>query len=179
MPGDTLVNYLEIKNSNKNSVKYFLRFATEELNAKNIELLSFIDLTITNQEGKVIYTGKLLNQDKIMLGKYSLNEGDKLEFKVSVPNDLDNEYVNLNPKLSLIFTADYKVNKENQQNKEEKHIINPITGDSIDWSITVFLLSSIGLIVVILVKYFERRNIDRINENNFNLNIPNSGKKGG
>lgn len=181
MPGDTFTNYLEIKNLNKKSVKYFLRFATEELNAKNIELLSFIDLTITNQEGKVIYTGKLLTQDKILLGKYSLNEGDKLEFKVSVPNDLDNEYVNLNPKLSLIFTADYKGYKENKENKEkqqEKHIKNPITGDSIDWDITIFLLSSIGLIVVILVEYFERRNIDSINEKNINLNIPNSGKKG-
>lgn len=170
MPGDIFVNYLEIRNSNKKSVKYFLRFATDELNAKNIELLSLIDLTITNQEGKVIYTGKLLNQDKILLGKYSLNEGDKLEFRVSVPNDLGNEYVNLNPKLSLIFTADYN---EKQQNKE-----NPKTGDSIDWAITIFLLSSIGLIVVILVEYFERRNIDSINENNFNLNIPDSGRKG-
>ncbi len=170
MPGDTVVNYLEIKNSNKKSVKYFLKLGTEDTsNAKNIELLSFIDLTITNQEGNVIYTGKLLNQDKILLGKYSLNEGDKFEFKVSVPNDLDNEYVNLNPKLSLIFTADYE---------EEKNIKNPMTGDSIDLTITIFLLSSIGLIVVILVEHFGRRNIDSINKNNFNLNIPNNGKKG-
>ena len=175
MPGDTFVNYLKIKNSNKKSVKYFLNLQAEDTsNAKNIELLSFIDLTITNQEGKEIYAGKLLNQDKILLGKYSLEEGDKLAFKVSVPNDLDNRYVNLNPKLSLVFTADYEKEKQD----EEKHIKNPITGDSIDWAITIFLLSSIGLIVVILVDYFERRNIDSINEKNFNLNIPNNGKKG-
>lgn len=172
MPGDSFTNSLEIKNSNKNSVKYFLRFTTDGLIDKDIELLSKMNLTILNQAGQVLYNGKLLQTDNILLGEYKLNQTDKLTFNVSVPMDLGNEYILLNPKASLVFSAEYK----------EKDIIkrkskNPETGDTIDWAITIFLISSIGFVTVLLLDFNERRNIDSIDLKNNNI-YPINGEKG-
>ena len=172
MPGDSFTNSLEIKNLNKNSVKYFFRFITDGLIDKDIQLLSKMNLTILNQAGQVLYNGKLLQTDNILLGEYKLNQTDKLTFNVSVPKDLGNEYILLNPKASLVFSAEYK----------EKDIIkrkskNPETGDTIDWAITIFLISSIGFVIVLLLDFNERRNIDSIDLKINNIN-PVNGEKG-
>ena len=174
MPGDSFTNSLEIRNLRKNEVKYFLRFTTAGLIDKDIELLGKMNLTILNQEGKVLYSGKFLEQDRILLGEYKLNQTDKLTFNVSVPADLGNDYILLNPRATLIFSAEYK---EKDIIKRNDKIENPGTGDKIDWAITIFLISSIGMVIVRLLEFRERENIDSINLKNNNIN-PVNGEKG-
>ena len=170
MPGDVITANVQITNINKNKAKYFLRFSTDDKNQKDIELLNKINLTITNQFGQVLYNGKILKQENILLGEYTLNQSDKLNFKVSIPIDLDNEYIDLNPKVSVVFSADYK-EKDIIKNKESK--VNPNTGDKIDWAITIFFISAVGLIIVILLELREINSIDSIN-----IIYPKNGEKG-
>ena len=159
MPGDSFTNSLEIKNLNKNDAKYFLRFTADGLADKDIELLGKMNLTILNQPGQVLYEGKFLEQNKIFLGEFKYNQTDKLIFNVSVPSDLGNEYILLNPRATLVFSAEYK---EKDIIKRKDKNTNPGTGDTIDWAITIFLISSIGLVIVRLLDFNERKNIDSI-----------------
>ena len=174
MPGDSFTNSLEIRNLSKNEAKYFLRFTTAGLIDKDIELLGKMNLTILNQEGKVLYSGKFLEQDRILLGEYKLNQADKLTFNVSVPEDLGNDYILLNPRATLIFSAEYT---EKDIIKKKDKIDNPGTGDTIDWAITIFLISSIGMVIVRLLEFRERENVDSIDVKNNNIN-PVNGEKG-
>ena len=173
MPGDVITTNIEIKNLNKKIAKYFLRFDTDDEYQKDIELLNKIHLTITNKLGQVLYNGKILKQENILLGEYSLNQSENLSLKVSIPADLSNEYIDLNPKVSIIFSADYKEKDIIKKKDTEDTTVNPKTGDQIDWAITIFIISAVGLIIVILLELREIRNIDSIN------NIyPTNGEKG-
>lgn len=159
MPGDVHTNSIDIRNNNKESAKYYLRFDTNEKNNNEHELLNKIKLIITNQKGQVIYNGNLRNKEKILLGEYASNESDKLDFKISIPAELGNEYVNLNPEITLIFSSDNNKKETSEDNK--KTTVNPKTGDSIDVAITMFLFSSIGLIIVMILGYIEKRKEER------------------
>ena len=149
VPGDSFTDSIKIKNTNKEKTKYYLKFNTDRNDIKEINLLSQIQLIITKKNGQVVYNGKLLSEDKILLGEYKLGEIDELYFKVSVPEELDNQFENLNPRLLLVFSAEYDT-KENADR-------NPQTGDSIDVAITIFFISAIGLVIVMLLAYKEKK----------------------
>ena len=70
-------------------------------------------------------------------------------FKVLVPEELDNQFENLNPKLFFVFSAEY----DTEENTDK----NPQTGDSIDVAITIFFISAIGLVIVMLLAYKEKK----------------------
>ena len=149
VPGDSFTDSIKIKNTNKKKTKYYMEFNTDKNDIKEINLLSQIQLIITKTDGQVVYDGKLLSEDKILLGEYKSGEVDELYFKVSVPEELDNQFENLNPRLLLVFSAEYDT-KENTYK-------NPQTGDSIDVAITIFFISAIGLVVVMLLAYKEKK----------------------
>ena len=152
-PGDTYEDSIEIKNTNKDKAKYFMQFDFGTSGSKEIELLKQLDLVITNESGDVLYSGKFYNTDLMLIGEFAKGKGDKLNFKISVPIELGNEYANLNPKIIINFTSEYE-NKE----KQEGH--NVKTGDPIDLVTTIFLLSSIGLIIVMILYRRENKKID-------------------
>ncbi len=154
MPGDIHTDNIEIKNNDKNTEKYYLRFDTKTKNANEMELLNKVNLIIMNKNGETVYNGNLLHKDKILLGEYASNESDKLEFRLSIPAELGNDYVKLNPELNLIFSAE---NNDNISSDTTKQTVNPKTGDSIDLAITMFFVSSIGLIIVMIIGYVEKR----------------------
>ena len=149
VPGDNFTDSIKIKNTNKEKVSYYLSLNVDKKDSKDKDLLNQIQLIITNKNGKVVYKGKLLKEDKLLLGEYKLGEEDELYFNVIVPEDLNNEYENLGPKLLLVFSADYKA--------KEDTIILPITGDPITLAITIFCISTIGLVTVVLLAYRERK----------------------
>ena len=149
VPGDNFTDSIKIKNTNKEKVGYYLSLNVDKKDSKDKDLLNQIQLIITNKNGKVVYKGKLLKEDKLLLGEYKLGEEDELYFNVIVPEDLNNEYENLGPKLLLVFSADYKA--------KEDTIILPITGDPITLAITIFCISTIGLVTVVLLAYRERK----------------------
>lgn len=152
MPGDNYIDKIEIKNTEKNEAKYFLKIETNEENSKYVELLKQVNLTITNKNGQVLYNGKLLNTEKILLGTYNLNEYDNIDLKISIPEQLENKYALLNPELSFIFSAEY-------DNKDTKTSVieNPKTGDYINLAIIIFFISAVGLITVMLFWHREKK----------------------
>ena len=181
MPGDIYTDIIEIKNNSKAKAKYYLRFDNKQKNSEETELLNKVILTITNQNGQVIYDGNLLLKEKILLGEYNSEEYDKLEYKITIPSELGNEYANLNPEILLIFSADYDEKQPDEEqpidhdeeqpvNNDEKKTEdysnkntsdNPKTGDSINLAMTVFLISAIGLIIVMLLNYIlKKKNTD-------------------
>ena len=149
VPGDNFTDSIKIKNTNKEKANYYLSISTDKKDEKEIELLSRIQLIITKKNGQVVFNGKLLNEDKLLLGEYKLGEDDELYFNVIVPEDLDNQFENLSPKLILVFSSDYEAKEEN--------IILPITGDPIVMAVTIFCISTIGLVTVVLLAYRERK----------------------
>ena len=146
MPGDEFSDNIEIKNNRKNKVRYYLRLETNEKNADKLKLLSQIKFIITNDDGKTIYDGTLQQFDKILLSELNANEYEKLVFKVMVPIDINNKFENLDPDLTFVFLSE-----------EESSIINPKTGDLIDVSMIIFLLSAMGLIIVIIIGYINNK----------------------
>ena len=50
-----------------------------------------------------------------------------------------------------------KDNDEPAGNTDGRWTLNPKTWDSIDWTITIFFISAIGLITVIILAYKEKR----------------------
>lgn len=177
MPGDNFKEYVEINNDKKNA-KYYMQIIIDEKYLLEKELLSKIKLHITNKNGQVIFDGNIGNTGRVLLGNYNINENDRFEFNISVPFDIGNEYTTLNPVLDIVFSAEYddipngqpnsgSVSKnENSISKYVQNLLtNPKTGDKIDWAITMFFISSIGLIITIILGYREKKkeDIDSIN----------------
>ena len=167
MPGDTYTGNVKIKNTNRNAAKYYLTPNIDEKNKKEIELLNQINLTILNKEGQVICSGKLKNNEKTVLGTYFYNGYDKLDFKLTVPKELDNKYARTKLNLDWIFSVDYSENvNEKDYNEDDK--ANSETGDRIDVAITIFIISAIGLITIIILNYIEKRSFESINKKSKN-----------
>ena len=152
MPGDKITENVVIKNTNENEAEYFVGIEAENLTDKEKELLEKITLRILNGSGQVVYDGSLLKLNNLSLGKYESGSGDNLTFEINVPSELGNEFAILNPNITWKFTADYKAGQN------IKKTGNPKTGDSgVDMFLTLFFLSTVGLIVVIVLEFREKR----------------------
>jgi len=168
LPGDIYEDIIEINNKLGDNAKYYLDYKNLE---KEYELLKKIDLVITNEDGMIVYSGKIDDINHVLLGTYKNNDNDKLLLKLLVPSDLENEFELIIPKFELIISADYKEIEditenggniiENIENIIESggvSIINPFTGDSISWSIIIFLSSALGLICIMILTYKKNKN---------------------
>ena len=164
MPGDNINENLIIKNNRKNVTEYFFSIENNELSEIEKDILNKISFTIMDNNEKVIYKGNLLDNTKVLLGKYKVNEQNSLIFKISVPKELQKKYSLLNIKTIWKFSAYEEVEDENNEKPENKKDIkktgNPKTGDSeIDLSIKLFFISAIGLIIVLILDRRERNKI--------------------
>lgn len=172
MPGDSFTEKIEIKNITKDRVKYFLKLDLNNLNTDEIELLNNLNLEITNEKGKVLYNNKLLINNNAIIAELEKNESSKLEFKITVPKELPNKYSNLNPKLSLTFSSDYKEktntntnsgtienssNTNLQNNSITKLVTNPKTGDKVFFAMIIFIISAICFVVTIVLDFIIRK----------------------
>ena len=159
MPGDVTNNSIEITNKKKEKTKYYVRFNVDENNIIEKELLSKVNLVVTDQKGQVKYNGNIVTNEKLLLCELEYNTNEKLFFKISLPKELGNEYSTLNPNFTLIFSEEYEGKGSDSGSKE-----NPQTGDSVNTAITIFFLSSICLVIVMILGYREKRkeNIDSI-----------------
>ena len=81
------------------------------------------------------------------------NEGDTLTIELSLPVDIDNDYSKLFTKIMWRFSYDVI----------EKYVpVNPHTWDlHFDLSIAVFLLSTIGFLVVLVLGKRDTENIEK------------------
>jgi len=175
MPGDVISDSIMIVNNNKGKTKYYVELGTDGNNEKELELLSQIDFLITDKQDNVIFSGKLNSEGKNLLKELNPKEAAELKFKLFVPFELSNEYANVNSKLVLVFSDDYKEEtppqptgggsggeapiKQPQTNivKRVSTILLPRTGDYIDITMIIFLISALGLITTIILDYRERK----------------------
>ena len=111
-------------------------------------------LVIRKQNGDILVDSTLADQNKHGLGIYASGEEDNFIIEVSLPSDINNDFSKLFAKITWRFSYDVF---------EEHNEIVPITGDNINVSITVFLISSIGFLVVLFLWKREAENIENDN----------------
>ncbi len=148
LPGDSFVEDIQINNSNKKNAKYFMKIDINENDEETKKLLGQIDLIIRSGD-EIIYQGKFYNEEKILLAMLDIGGSKNLQFEVSAPIELSNEYTNIVPQFSITFLAEFE---------KEKIPLNPKTGDNITISFLTFLLSSIALVIIIILSARERKN---------------------
>lgn len=160
LPGDILNDYAKLKNDSNKEVQLF--FKTEPLSKteytldEDYELLEKIHLSINLDKGtgeiKTIYDGKLGSKDFTewkSLGNYSAGEEGQLNFMISVPAELTNEFNMTNTKVKWVFGIG------------EKESGGPNTGDN--QSFIPYILG-IGLssgIFILLISKSKKKNKER------------------
>ena len=188
VPGDTFSEKITIENNSSKKSKYYMRIEIDEIEEKTAKLLETIKLKIL-KNNNVIYDGPFVSDNKIPLADLDANGTKDLEFEIEVPKELSNEYININPKFFIVFSAsrgkkeeqpaEEKTNSDsdstpdstiiiapesnksiiisNDKKNTKKVISTPNTGDKIDIVLSIFLLSSICLIITMILDYIERK----------------------
>lgn len=151
LPGDSVNDKITISNNSKNRIRYFMSIDISKLNQEEINLLKNIKIVAKNNKGKTIIENNLTEISNILLGTYNSGEQEEITFSISLPDNLDNEYSKIATKLTWIFSVE-----------EEQNGNNPSTGDlGFDWSITLFLLSAVGLLIIMILEKQENVNIEK------------------
>ena len=153
MPGDTITENVNLTNKSKSKNEYYLSIDYDNLSKEELSLLKNIKLLVKDKNGKNLVNSNLANKDKHVLGTYKMKEKDTFKIEVSLPSNIDNDFSKLFTKIKWKFSNKI-ISKED--------ITNPITGDfGINTSIIIFLLSAIGLLVVLLIWKKEYKNIEK------------------
>lgn len=153
-PGDKKSDNFSILNSSNSKIEYYLSIGYDSLSNEEKELLQKIKLLITKQDGQILVDSNLLDKSVYTLGIYSSGEGDIYTIELSLPKDIDNKYSKLFTKIKWIFSC--------EEIEKGGDIINPQTWDiNFDLSITAFLISTIGFIVVLFLGKKETDSIEK------------------
>jgi len=151
LPGDDKLEEVKIFNDSNKVAKFYLEIKTDDLDENQKALLNSIKLLIKKSDGTIYYETNLNNEGKIDLGEFGKDQGQDYIFGISLPVTLDNEFSKILTNVTWVFSMD-----ELGEQKE-----NPHTWDlKFDLSITVFLLSAIGFIVVLILDRKETENIE-------------------
>ena len=154
VPGDVLSETVKILNNGENRFNYYFTLEHDDLTDEEEKLLKNIELIVINGKSEEFIKTNLLDIEKHVLGTYGVLEGEEFIFKVHFPKELDNEFSKLLTKVTWKFSVDLFA--------EEEVPKNPMTGDlKFDLSITVFLLSAIGFLVVLILERRETENIEK------------------
>ena len=154
LPGDSISDQITIDNNSSNRIKYYLSVDTKNLTQEEIDLLENVNITINNSKNRELYKGKLLQINNMLLGTYNSGSNEVINFTISIPSNLDNEYSKIATKIIWIFS----VNEENNN-------LNPQTWDlRFDLSITLFMFSAVGLLIVMILEKKGKENIKKNKE---------------
>lgn len=107
MPGDTLKDYAEIFNTTSKSAELFFHTGLVCQREDRMNLLKKLGLTI-DMDGKKIYSGNLMAlelADEVSLGVFSPGKRGILNFTVTVPPDLGNDYALRDTMVKWFFTV--------------------------------------------------------------------------
>lgn len=141
MPGDTVEDSVDISNRYAKPIKLYFR--TETIDDSN--LVKQLDLTIKDQNGKVIFNDKMDKAlKKTLLGEYKSNTKGKLTYTVHVPEELNNAYALSKAKTKWIFETEL-----DESGNADKTLGNPQTGDVQKYMFLVLaIMAAIGAAVV-------------------------------
>ena len=107
MPGDTVSDSVEIKNTTDNTAEIFFSAGYENQTDEQVGLLKALEIQI-RYDGKEIYKGKLTEESLsggISLGKYAPGQGGKMDFTITMPASLGNAYARRNADVKWVFTV--------------------------------------------------------------------------
>lgn len=154
LPGDSINDQITIDNNSKTKIRYYLSIDTKNLNPEEITLLENVNITIKNGKGEVLKNGKITEINDLLLDIYKSGSKETITFTISIPSNLDNEYSKIATKIIWVFSVE-----------EENSSINPNTWDlRFDWSITLFIFSALGLLIVMILEKIEKDNIEKNNK---------------
>ena len=150
-----LLHFDLIQNHNSNNkIRYHLSIDKKNLTDEETDLLKNVNITIKNSKGEELYKGKLTEVNNLLLGIYNGGSNGIITFTISIPSNLDNEYSKIATKIIWVFSVE-----------EENSSINPETWDlRFDWSITLFIFSVLGLLIVMILEKIEKDNIEKNNK---------------
>ena len=150
LPGDSITDQFTIDNNSSNRIKYYLSINTKNLTPEEINLLENINISIKNNKGEELINGKLTDINNLLLGIYNSGSNGIITITISLPSNLDNEFSKIATKIIWVFSVE-----------EENTSINPETWDlRFDWSITLFMFSALGLLIVMILEKREKDNIE-------------------
>lgn len=113
MPGDLISQVITINNTTSKETEYFVSTeSNSDASEKDIDLLKKLQLNIID-DGKVLYTGSMYDLDSCSLGKYQSKESSEIEFVVTVPSELGNEYTTLKTGMNWNFFVGVEQDKPN------------------------------------------------------------------
>ena len=163
LPGDSMSEKVEILNTSNKKNKYYVAIDYDKLTSEEKLLLEKIKLIITDSDGNIIVDSNLAIKKKFGLGTFKPGEGDSYIIELSLPSDTDNDYSKLFAKIMWKFSYDNVEKQNNNTYNNDTDNKNPATGDYIfDWSMKVFILSTLGLIVtLILIKNEKRKEVKK------------------
>ena len=154
LPGDDIEDQIIIDNKSSNKIKYFLSIDTKNLTKEEIDLLGNVNIAVKKSNESELYNGKATKIDNLFLGEYNSDSNETINFTISIPSNLDNEYSKIAAKIIWVFSVE-----------DENNSINPGTWDlQFDWSISLFLFSAFGLLIVMIVEKREKDNIEKNKE---------------
>ncbi len=140
LPGDNISGNIKITNSSNNKNSYYLKIEND-LDDEERSLLDKIKLVIKDSNGDIIQNTNLANEDSMKIGTIDAKGVENYTIEVSIPKEANNEVSKLLVKLKWIFSSEF----------DDEVIVNPQTGDMIGISITIFVVSSIGLLIMLLL----------------------------
>ena len=153
LPGDSMKEEVIIRNDNRSKKEFFFEVDFDELNDLEKSLLQKISFVIKDEQGNILVETKLADKKKYSLGVFSNNNSKKLIIELSLPTEIDNDYSKIFT--NVIWRFSYKTISQ------KSSLINPKTWDlNFDLSITVFVLSAIGFIVVLFLGKKDTDNIE-------------------
>ena len=144
LPGDTIQEEVIIENKREDEVEFFFAVDYGELTDIEKSLLRNIQIIIKNSQGEEVLVSNLENKERHSLGVYSYHEKENLTIELSLPVNMNNDYSKLFTKIIWRFSNDIINHRITP--------INPKTWDiKYDLSITVFILSAIGFVIVLFM----------------------------
>nr|WP_297886117.1 hypothetical protein [uncultured Blautia sp.] len=164
MPGDVFTDSVDISNTTDQTAELFFCTASDTKDPEEQDLLNKLGLEIS-YKGKQLYSGNLkaeeLSKEYISLGKYRPDETGKLDFKVTVPKELNNIYALRNADVQWIFTVreDQPAGAPQEPSDPAEHSIStpsPVkTGD--ETPVLGFICCGIAAGFVIVAVYIRKR----------------------
>ncbi|WP_079528556.1 TasA family protein [Halobacillus hunanensis] len=102
-PGDTMTREVEISNLGTRDFTYS---TVSEFTGGSEKLLRALRLQVTDQTGKQVYAGSVMELSELDKRYLKVSEEDQLTLKVEMPFELGNDYQGLAGRFEIRFTAD-------------------------------------------------------------------------
>ncbi len=149
VPGSEVVEKVKITNSSKEPEKYYLNLNLKNFTQSERKLLKNIKFYI-KQNNNILLENNLSDITNLNITNLKKGEEKDIELVIEMPKELDNDYSKIVGKLEWKFTKEKDEPLVDKiTDKVVDTIANPNTGDKINISLTIFVLSAISLIIIL------------------------------